>query len=48
MTSGRRREQYDDSRDDAGLPPQSFNFNGAWEGHALAHLDAHVRPAPQH
>jgi hypothetical protein len=28
--------------------PQSFNFNGAWEGYALAHPDAQARSAPQH
>jgi hypothetical protein len=28
--------------------PQSFNFNGAWEGSALAHPEAQGRPAPQH
>lgn len=28
--------------------PQSFDFNGAWEGFALAHPDAQGRSAPQH
>jgi hypothetical protein len=28
--------------------PQSFNFNGSWQGYALAHPDAHGRSSPQH
>ena len=28
--------------------PQSFDFNGAWEGCTLAHPDAQARSAPQH
>jgi hypothetical protein len=28
--------------------PQSFDFNGAWVGYALAHPDAQMRSAPQH
>jgi hypothetical protein len=30
------------------VSPQSFDFNGAWEGYALAHPDAQLRSAPQH
>jgi hypothetical protein len=28
--------------------PQSFDFNGAWEGTALAHPEAHPLPTPRH
>ena len=30
------------------LSPQSFNFNGAWEGYALAHPDARLQPNHRH
>ena len=28
--------------------PQSFDFNGGWEGYALAHPDARVQSTPRH
>ena len=30
------------------VSPQSFDFNGAWVGYALAHPDVLARPAPRH
>ena len=29
-------------------PPQSFDFNGVWDGYAFAHPDAQRRSAPRH
>ena len=30
------------------VPPQSFDFNGTWDGNALAHPEAQFRSTPRH